>query len=366
LLTQTDSQRILFLEGHGEWNDEDLAEIMDYLSYEYTIDRGVLSDDSPALDMYDLIIIAGPQSPFSEQDKFIIDQYLMRGGSLLWFVNGVQLRSYDELAQQGETISIANDLNLGDLFFTYGLRINPVVLQDSQCLNIPIVRNDTLNHTDYIEKPWYYAPLLQVNEQSKITKGLSFVKTEFASTLSLVGDRPSIRKEILLTSSRLAHSVPVPARISLEETDRQPDKNYFNESQLPVAVLLSGTFPSVFNNRVIRSQENKHFLSESKPTQLILAASEEIIRSGYDRYSQTQFANRELVLNMVNHLTDNEKIGQLKNKNLQIQLLNKQQLQQNQMKIILFNIILPPSIILVLFVILSTIRTGKYKRKTVK
>jgi ABC-2 type transport system permease protein len=361
LLTQTASKRILFPEGHGEFPDEQLNEMLDYLSYEYAIDRGTLPADPSALDSYDAVVIAGPQLPFPEQDKFILDQYLMQGGSLLWFVNGVRIHSYDELAQQGETLSMDNDLNLNDLFFTYGLRIQPVLLQDMQSLSIPVVLGDTLDR-DYVEKPWYYAVLLQPNDRSEITKGLSWIKTEFASTITFTGDRPN-RREVLLTSSPHAHSVPVPARISLEEADRKPDPAYFNESHLPVAVGLSGIFPSAFNNRN-SFHTGRRFLKESQPAKIIVVASENIIGDGgYDRYSQMQFANKAFVMNVLNFLTDNEGISALKNKSLQLQLLNKQRLQQDSFRVIWFNVVLPPAIIWVLFVILLIMRRRKYGKQ---
>jgi ABC-2 type transport system permease protein len=377
-LFRTESRKLLFLEGHGEFTEDYLHDMLDYLSSGYTIDRGIISGNPDELNAYDLVVAAGPQSPFPEQDKFVLDQYLMQGGRLLWFVNGARIYSYDELAQKGETISKANDLNLDDMFFTYGLRINPVLLQDVQSLFIPVAVKDSSGNTDFMEKPWYYSALLSPNNQSEITKGLSPVKTEFASTISLVENNTGLnRKEILLASSTQAHSVTVPAKVSLSETDRKPDKNYFNESHLPVAVMISGQFQSVFQNRTLPFTKKTVFKKESQPTRMIVVASEEIISNeiiqtekgierlplGYDRYSGIQFGNKEFILNMVNFLTDNDGISRLKNKSLQLRLLNKQKIKQNPIGLIGWNIVLPPALILAFFGILSTIRLRKYKRK---
>jgi ABC-2 type transport system permease protein len=364
LITQKESKRIVFLEGHGEFPEETVSEITDRLSYEYTIDRGILSGNPEELNGYDLVIIAGAQSPFSEADKFVLDQYLMQGGSLLCLVNGIQLHEYEELAQTGETLSRVNDLNLNDLFFTYGFRINPVILQDIQSLHIPVATVNDSGKTDYISKPWYYAPLLIPANQSEITKGLSLVKAGFASTISFVGENTANRKEVLLSSSPYAYTIPVPAIISLSETDRQPDKSYFNEANLPVAVLLQGVFPSVFKNRTSFTQNYPAYLSESRPAKIIVAASDELIINplGYDRYSQTQFANTEFILNAVDFLTDNTGMSSLKNKSLQLQLLNKQALQQDRNRIIFINIVLPPLVLLLVFLGLSWIRKRKYTR----
>ncbi|MDR0799613.1 MAG: gliding motility-associated ABC transporter substrate-binding protein GldG [Dysgonamonadaceae bacterium] len=353
ILTQTEPKRILFTEGHGEFSDQILNSYFDALSYEYIIDRGVIVDAPDSLFDYSLIAVAGPQKPFSEQDKFLLDQYLMQGGRLLWLVNGTQIHSQQELAQSGETIAMSNDLNLNDLFFIYGVRINPVILEDLQCLLIPVVVSDSSHATDYVPKPWYYAPLLEPNNQSAVTKGLSFVKTEFAGTIAFVGDRAS-KKEILLTSSPYAHSVSVPASINLSETDRKPDKHYFNESHLPVAVALEGRFPSVFNRRTVPLAYSRPILSESKPTKIIVSASDQILSDdGYDQYSQTQFANQAFIVNAVNFLTDNESLSDLKNRSLQLQLLNKNKLGQDYFGVIAGNVVLPPVMILGVAVLLG-------------
>ena len=364
LATQKTSRRIVFLEGHDELPEETISEITDRLSYEYTIDRGVLSGRPDELNGYDLVIVAGPQTPFPEADKYVLDQYLMQGGSVLWLVNGVRLRSYDELVRDGKTLGIAEDLNLNDLFFTYGCRINPVVLQDEQCLSIPVARTDTAGQTEYVSTPWYYAPLLTPSHRSEITKGMSWIKTGFASTVSFVGEDTTVRKEVLLASSAYARAIPVPAWISLEEI--YPDKKVFNEAHLPVGVLLQGVFPSVFKNRPgFSAQASGNFLSESRSAKMIVIASEDLIRNplGYDSYSRMQFSNAEFILNAVNFLTDDTGLSALRNRSLQMQLLNKPALQRDRNRIIGINVVLPPLLLLGMFVTLSLIRKRKYTKE---
>ncbi|MDR2683270.1 MAG: gliding motility-associated ABC transporter substrate-binding protein GldG [Dysgonamonadaceae bacterium] len=363
LVQQKTSRRIVFLEGHGEFPEEAVSEITDRLSYEYTIDRGVLSGDPAELDAYDLVIVAGPQTPFSEADKWALDQYLMRGGSVLWLVNGAKLHAYDDLAGKGETPALPNDLNLNDLFFTYGLRIEPVVLQDAQCLDIPVARVDSAGRTEYVAKPWYYSPLLVPDNRSEITKGLSLVKTGFASTLTGVGKHPQVKQEVLLTSSPYARTVALPALIRLDDANRPPeDKAYFHASQLPVAVLLQGVFPSAFRNRMaFPARNHPDILFESRPARMIVVASDELITNplGYDRYSQVRFANEDFLMNAVNFLTDNAGLSALKNKSLHMQLLNKQALQRDRRWVVGINVILPPLVLLLVFGSLSWVRKRK-------
>jgi ABC-2 type transport system permease protein len=366
MIIRAEPKRIVFLEGHGEWPEEAVSEITDYLSYEYTIDRGTLSGRPGELDGYDLVIIAGPQTPFSEADKFVLDQYLMQGGSLFWLLDGIQIRSYEELAQSGETVSRVNDLNLNDLFFVYGLKMNPVVLQDMQSLHIPVATVNESNQTDYVSKPWYYSVLLTPNSKSEITKGLSLVKAEFASTISFVGNDLN-RKDVLLSSSQQAHTVSVPAMIRLDEPGLQAGKAGFNESDLPVAVLLQGIFPSVFKNRsAFFAPADYSFLSRSKPAKMVVAASGEIIRNpiGYDRYSQIQFANREFIMNAADFLTDLAGISTLKNKSLRTQWLDRQAIQRDRNTVLFVNIILPPLILTGIFIGLGLIRKKKYSNRS--
>ena len=358
LLTQKKAKRIAFLEGNGELPDEAISEITDYLSYEYTIDRGILSGRQGELDDYDLVIIAGPQLPFSETDKFVLDQYLMQGGNLLFFVDGVKLQSFQEMRETGQTLAMANDLNLEDLFFNYGFRINPVILKDLQSIDIPVVVETESGQRDYIPQAWYYAPLLFPAPDHEITKGLSFVKAEFASTISFVGEN-SENKRVLLTSSPFARTLQVPSLVGTNELSKGFDRNYFNESYLPVAALLESPFFSAFRDRkMFFTQSGYPFLSESQTAKIIIVASSAILLNplGYDIYSDTQFANREFVMNAVNYLTDNHSIFSLKNKSFQVQLLNKQKIQQDYNRLIFINIIVPPLILLIVFLILLGVR----------
>jgi ABC-2 type transport system permease protein len=149
----------------------------------------------------------------------------------------------------------------------------------------------------------------------------------------------------------------------LDETVRQTDKNYFNESDLPVAVLLQGVFPSAFKNRPAFSAQGRPVLSESKPAKMIVVASEELITNplGYDRYSQTQFANGDFIMNVVDFLTDTTGLPALKTKSLQMQLLDRQALQRDHQRLVFVNIVLPPLLLLLIFIALAMLRKAKIR-----
>jgi ABC-2 type transport system permease protein len=366
LVTQTESRRIVFLEGHGEFPEQAVSEITDRLSYEYSIDRGILSGSTAELNDYKLVIIAGARTAFSETDKWTLDQYLMQGGSLLWLINGANIHSYEDLIQNGETLALPNDLNLNDLFFTYGLRIEPVLLQDAQCLEIPMSRTDAAGQTEYIAQPWPYFPLLTPDSRSEITRDLSLVKAGFSSTITFVGAHPRLKKTALLTSSPYSRTLPLPAAIRLSEAATLA-KARFSESRLPVAALLEGIFPSGFQNRsAFTAAEYPDILFESRPAKMIVIASDELITNplGYDRYADLRFANEDFIVNAVNFLTDTTGLSSLKSKSLQMRLLNKHALQTNRPTVIATTCIAPPLLMLLIFSVLSQIRKRKFSRFT--
>ncbi|MDH8701385.1 ABC-2 type transport system permease protein [Dysgonomonadaceae bacterium PH5-43] len=360
LLSRNETKKIAILDGHSELSNNAISEALNLLSYEYEISRVVINDNPESLNDYDLVIMAGSRTAFSEEHKFVLDQYLMQGGKLLCFINGVKLYAYQDLIEKGETTSMMNDLNINDILFNYGIRINPVILKDANCLNIPLPTETESGEIEYVSRAWYYSPLLVPNNNSEITKGLSFVKTSFASTISLVGDSNN-NKTVLLSSSSKANEVSVPAIVSLQEADFDINATNFNKANLPVAVLLEAPFTSAFTNRTQYYKDNYEFKERSDSGKMIVVASEEVIMNplGYDRYSQTQFANQDFILNVVDYLTDSKGLSSLKNKSLGMQLLDKKKLSQNRNNIIFYNVVLPPLLIL----ILSAVMMFRRKRK---
>jgi len=375
-------RKITFLQGHGELTHDQMSDLFDLLSYNYEIYSGTLPEN-PEVDILDnseLVIIPGPQEPFAEDEKYILDQYIMRGGKVMWIINGVKLDLH-ALATAGATPIMANEVNLEDLLFGYGFRIEPVLLADVQCLEIPIDTNMEDVDDSFEVAPWFYAPILNATQGPLINKGISLVKTAYASILSFVGkeaENPA-RNQVLLHSSELSAVVHVPEMISLHEVNRIPDNKFFNQKHLPVGALIEGGFTSGYKNRPVPEnvkQGNQPFKDSIGHNKMIVLASEDIIRNditetesgikiwplGYDRYSRVQFDNREFMFNAVNYLTDSSGISNLRNKHLQLRLLDKAKLSKNPMATVLINILFPPLILCILFVVNYLLRKRKYGR----
>ncbi len=377
-ITNERIRKIVFLQGHDEPDESGMENLFDALSYNYQIDLGDISE-VPNIDQlkdYELIVIASPQKPYSEHEKYLLDQYIMYGGKVLWIINGAKL-DMDIFREAGLSPSMPNEVNLNDLLFGYGIRINPVFLKDLQCSDIPIRVSTTQAGDDVLYAPWYFSPILNVTPDLMITKGISFVSTEFASTISFVGHNSTDRKrQVLLFSSDHSRTVDVPGMISLDEINRLPDKKYFNQKNLPVAALLEGNFLSGFRNRPAPEGIFNHVFKDSVANnKMIVIASENIIKddignnktaksqtSGDDTYSGKQFANSDFILNAVSYLTDDPDISVLKTKDVQLRLLDKNKLFENQNTIILFNVILPPILLVIFFLTKNILRRRKYRK----
>ncbi len=378
-ITQNTARKIVFLQGHNELNESELADIFDNLSYNYQVDMGYLSNDMnlPQLNEYELIVVAGPKSPFSESEKFLLDQYVMSGGKILWLINGVKLNPI-AFSEAGASPSMVNEINLEDMLFGYGIKINPVLLEDTQCAEIPVNTNPGSPNPEFMPASWYFAPILNPVSNTMITKGISFVKTEFASTLSFTGKPDSRKKrQVLLQSSDYSATVRVPEMISLHEINRSPDKMYFNQKNLPVAALLEGCFSSAFNNRPVPGNIKNHkLISSVEYNKMIVIASENVIKNeitgtgkdtqiwplGYDRYMKIQFGNTDFILNSISYLTDDAGISALKTKKLSLKLLDKIKINENLTKYQLINILLPASIVLILFFANKILRRIRYSK----
>lgn len=366
-LKQPEPQRIAFLEGHNELPEHDVYDISRSLARYFQVDRGVLGTDPSVLAPYKVVIIADPQTAFSETDKYILDQYLMHGGRILWVLNGIRLNE-NALSKDGVTPVIPLDLNLSDMLFRYGVRINAAVLQDVQCLPIPVNVSSDPEQPNYQPMPWYYAPLLLTSQLSPVTRNVGQVSCTFASPIDAVGE-DSIRKEILLATSTASRVIATPAEINLSEL--QPDMTTFKYGYIPVAVALSGCFQSIFTHRMPPDEiSNNTTLKQSQPTKQIVVASGSIIRNewahgeplpvGFDRYSNMQFGNKDFLTNAVLYLADDEGLINLRQKEVALRLINTEKAYASRILIQIISILAPLVLLALIGTSVILLRRRKY------
>ena len=376
-LINSQVSKIAFIEGHGELNEAQTYDISKVLSRYFQIDRGTLATDATILAEYKAIIIAKPTQPFSESDKYIIDQYIMNGGKVLWLMDGVRV-SMENLSTTGISPAIALDLNLDDLLFKYGIRIQPVLLQDVQCASVPVNIAPEGAQPQFEPTPWFFAPLLLTSSQHPISKNITEVRSEFVSTIEVVGENNNTKASLLLATSDNTHIFSTPATIDLSETHDTKDKNYFNMSYMPVSVLMEGEFESNFANRMRPKEITNAFplLKKSLKTRQIFVADGDIIRNetngiasdsttlplGFDRYMNQQFGNREFIANAVLFLTDDEGWIDLRSRSLKLRLLNKQLVNNERLTIQLVSILIPLLLLAIFGVLYNILRKRKYTK----
>lgn len=367
-LTQDTIEKIAFLEGHGELEERDVYDLTQQLAKYYQIDRGTLGTVSGVLDDYKAVIIADPQMPFSETDKYILDQYIMQGGRILWVVNGVRF-SDDYLASEGYTPIIALDLNINDMLFRYGVRINHALVQDLQCLPVPVDVSHDPNQPNWQPMPWTFAPLLLTSQVSPITRNVAQVTATMASAIDIVGEDDGIRKEVLLATSSASRLTSAPAKVDLSMGS---DSEGFNQAFVPVAVSLEGVFPSIYAHLLPPEEVTltTPLLRESKPTRQIVVAAGSTIRNdwqqgqplplGYDRYTQMQFGNRDFMVNAVLHLTDDQGWLQLRQKEFTLRLINDQRARQTRITAQVISIVIPLALLAIVGGAMLILRRKRY------
>lgn len=380
ILTKTSIDKIAFLEGHGELSEELVYDASEAFSRYFQIDRGVIGNDASILDDYQALVIAKPTQPFSEHDKYILDQYIMNGGRILWLIDGIQIKE-DELTQSSSTSFIPLDVNLQDQLFRYGVRITNTLVQDAQCAYMPMNVAKPGETPLFEPMPWLYAPLLLPSPVSPITKNLMQVKANFASTVDFTSNENKVKKDILLITSNATHVSQAPATIELSELLKNAqDQAYYHTQYQPIAISMEGIFPSNFQSRsrmAPNSVKTPHpHRDNSVKTRMVVVADGDLIRNdvensahgltiiplGYDRVSRLTYGNKDFLLNALLYLTDDQNWISLRSRTFKLHLLNKTAVSTNRIFWQWSNILVP---VLLLFIIGGThlvVRRKRYSR----
>lgn len=371
-LARESVEKIAFLEGHGELSEAEVFDLSQALSHYYQIDRGTLGNETGVLDDYRAVIIADPQLPFSEKDKYILDQYLMQGGRILWVVNGVRF-SEQTLSENGMTPVIPLELNISDMLFRYGVRINPALVQDLQCLPMPVDVSDNPQQPNWQPMPWTYAPLLLTSQASPITRNIMQVSATMASCIDFVGGEDGLQKTTLLATSSNSKLTGTPATVDLSLFNGTESE--FQYAFVPVAASIEGVFPSLYAHLLPPEELQLHapLRKTSEPTKQIVVAAGSTIRNewqqgqplplGYDRYTQTQFGNRDFMVNAVLYLTDDTGWMALRQKQITLRLLNDQRAREERITAQVVSIIMPLTILAIIGIAVIGIRKKRYTKQ---
>jgi ABC-2 type transport system permease protein len=376
--------KIAFIEGHGELDSLHTRDISQALSEYYRIERTTINGNIRSLmdtlgkaslfiNKYKAIIIAKPDSAFSEKDKYLIDQYVMYGGKVLWLIDPVNT-PMDSLRRYGSTIALANKLNLDDLLFKYGARLNPNLLLDLQCSMIPVNKAIAGTQPRIQLEPWMFYPLIGPGENDKhpIIKNLDLVEFQFVSGIDTIGAK-GIKKTILLHTSKYTRISNAPSRVSLEMVNMRPNEQLFRNSYQPVAVLLEGAFESSYKDRIstaVRQSNVLPHMEEGRPTKMIVISDGNVIRNeidrgeivplGWDKYVKRLFGNKNLILNCVNYLCDDSGLISVRTREVKLRLLDKKKVRNEEFKWKIVNTCVPIVLILIFGISRYYIRKKKY------
>lgn len=379
LLQQTETPRVAIIEGHGEPDEAHTYDLMTALSKYFQVDRGRLRAGATyadtinvhLLDPYKAVIIAGPQTAFSDAERFVIDQYIMRGGTVLWAIDGVRF-SEQVLQSDGFTPIVALDLGLTEMFFKYGVRINPALVQDIQCLPIPVNVSNDPEQPNFQPMPWTFAPLLLTSQGSPITRSMGQVMSTFVSPIDAVGGEDGIEKRVLLATSTASRVTATPGEVNL--SDMNPEMNTFVYQYIPVAVSLEGSFASAYAHRMVPEgvETDEPIRKTGEITRQVVIGSGSIVMNevqkkqalpiGYDRYSGMQFSNRDFITNAVLWLTDSEGLIGLREKSVALRLLNDKRAHDERTKVQLISTISPVAILALIGGLVYSIRKRKYEK----
>ncbi|MEZ5053828.1 MAG: gliding motility-associated ABC transporter substrate-binding protein GldG [Chitinophagales bacterium] len=376
-ITKEHPAKIAFLQGHGELGIEQLQEFLKALSEQnFLLDKVELDKDRLINNNIDILVIAKPQKAISDAEKFLIDQYIMQGGRTLWLLDNI-ICDLDSFKLAPSIMAIPRDLNLDDLLFRYGVRINHNLALDLYCNQIPIIESVGGNPQPKLF-PWAFYPIAVNKKNHPIVKNLDPVAFKFASSLDTLAN-PDVYKTILLTTSTYSRLQPTPFQIFLEGAKQKPNPYLFNLRDIPLAVLLQGNFHSLYKNQFtddlqkMASAQQFTFTPKSNFNKMIVVADGDVAANdldaqqvplalGYDKYTRQLFANKDFLLNSVEYLLDDNNLIDARNREIKMRLLDKAKVLEDKTFWQIITVGLPLLLIALVGVFYTIQRKRKYAR----
>ncbi|WP_108246521.1 gliding motility-associated ABC transporter substrate-binding protein GldG [Muricauda brasiliensis] len=372
-LSIEEKKSIAVIKGNGELDDIYIADYLTTIRDYYNI--GAITLDSVAsnpqnvlnqLKNFDLALIAKPTEAFTDQEKYVMDQYMVQGGKSIWMIDQVNMEMDSIYAGGGEAIATPRDLNLKDLFFKYGVRINPVLVNDLYFTQIVLASGEG-NDSQYNPLPWFYYPMVFSQNNHPINTNIEAVRYQFTSPMDVLEN--DYQKTILLQSSPLSKTDGIPRIVSLDIINQQPDEASYNNGGLPLAVLIEGSFTSMYKNRV-KPLKLQNTSEEGPENKMIVISDGDVIKNqlrngrplelGYDKWTNNRYGNKEFLVNSTNYLLDNTGLINIRNKKVTIPLLDVKKIAEQKTKWQLVNIGLPVALTLLFGLFFGYYRKRKF------
>ncbi len=377
-ITQEKQKKVAIIKGNGEPHEAYIAKFLLQVRESYHIGPFTLDSVAKnpigsldALEKYDLAIIAKPTETFTDGEKQVLDQYIINGGKTLWLVDQVAVEMDSLYNSSGATLAYPRNLNLNDMFFKYGFRINPDLVKDEQGSPIKLASGEQGSATQFQEFNWKFAPQVYPTSLHPIVKNLGGIKFDFANGIDTL--KNGIKKTILLQSSQYSKKIGTPVEINLNSvTEETTPADYVNKGNIPLSVLLEGSFHSMFENRVLPFDQ-KTFEAKGKENKMIVISDGDLIRNqldknfqpvelGYDQRSGNLYDNKDFLINCVNYLLDDNGLINIRSKDLDLPLLDKEKVYENYTRTQFLTIGLPILILVLFGLVFTFLRKRKYSR----
>lgn len=376
-ISKDKQKKIAVIKGNGELHDAFIADFVKSVRESYYI--GTFTLDSvakqptqslEALKKYDLAIIAKPTEAFTEAEKQVLDQFVINGGKTLWLVDAVSADMDSMYNETGTILAHQRELNLTDMFFKYGIRMNPLLIKDEQATPIKIATGNQGSETQLQEYFWKFSPFIYPSSTNPIVKNMEGIKYEFASPIELL--KNDLKKTVLLSSSEYSKPIGTPTPISLDlVTEETTPEEYEGKGLLPVAVLLEGKFISAYQNRVLPF-DDKTFQAVGKDNKMIVISDGDVIKNqldkgaplelGFDKWTNQLYGNKEFLMNCVNYLLDDNGLINIRSKDVDLPLLNKEEVYKNYTMAQMITVGLPIVLLAIFGFLFTFLRKRKYSR----
>ncbi|AOC96697.1 ABC-type uncharacterized transport system [Flavobacterium anhuiense] len=377
-VTKNKQKKVAIIKGNGELNEIHIAKMLMQIRESYFI--GPFTLDSVAKDphgtlnalkKYDLAIISKPTEKFSDEEKEVLDQFIMNGGKTIWLIDQVAADMDSLYNDAGATLAYPRDLNLNDMFFKYGFRINPDLIKDEYGSPIKLATGEQGSATQYQDFIWKFAPQVYPKSQHPIVKNLGGIKFDFANPIDTL--KNGIKKTVLLQSSQYSKTIGTPAEINLNMvTEKSTPQDYLNKGNQNLAVLLEGSFHSAFENRVLPFKDNS-FTAKGKPNKMIVIADGDIAKNqldknmmpvelGYDQRTGNLYDNKDFIMNCINYLLDDTGLINIRSKDVELPLLDKEKVYESYTQTQFITIGVPILILTVFGLVFTFVRKRKYSK----
>ena len=374
-ITKNKKQKIAVISGNGELDDIYLYSLLsevgkNYHLAKFTLDSVAKNPQKTLKDLtkYDLAIVAKPTERFTEQEKFTLDQFITNGGKSLWMIDQ-NYADTDSLYNEGKMLAFPRDLNLTDLLFSYQVRVNSKLIQDLYSAKIPLATGNSGNQAQFQHLNWFYHPLVNGNPNHPITKNITPVRFRFTTQIDTL--KGNIKKTPLFITSVLSKKIGTPNFVELQSIAQQPKENEYKSGPQLLGVLLEGRFNSAYKNRT-KPFDTPNFKPESNPNKMVVIADGDIGKNqilkgkphdlALDKWTGEQFGNKEFLINTIAYLLDDSGLINLRNKTLQINLLDKQKAYTEKSFWQLINIGIPLILLGLFGFVFNFLRKRKYSK----